>query len=202
MKLKIGKKEFDIKVADNDEKRAQGLRGMRSMPSSAGLVLKYDTPTRIPITMSGMNFPIGIVHMFDGQVQSINIGEPDQDNEINTDQYSDSVLEVNVEDVNEIKKGDKVEWIGSKKEGGMISYVSEEVKPEDGSLHVLDDKGKVQANVKGNERVFSRKDTQNIYSKASRASETGDDNHYASLGRAFVRMLNRQDSNEPEYVEE
>lgn len=200
MKLKINDKEFSVKVADTDERRTTGLRSLSSLPGEAGLVLKYDTPTRVPITMKGMKFPLGVVHILDGEVQNVVTGDPDQEKDIEIDHDSDSVLEVNVEDVNGIKIGDKVEWVGVKQKGGTIDFVPGEVEPNEGDLHLLNDKGQVLANIKGNERVFSRKDTGNLLAKSMRASETQTDEHYAALGRTFVRIINKQDTQKQEYV--
>lgn len=201
MKLKVGEKEFIIKVADTEEKRRQGLLGVKSMPKGHGLVLKYESPSNAPITMKGMKIPLGIVHIFDGKVQNVVAAQPDQE-DISIGQYSDSVLEVNVEDVNGIKEGNKIEWLGKKQSGGKINFVPGEEEPVEGDLHVLNDKGQVQQNVKGSERVFSRKDTRNLLSKAQKANETEKDTDYISLGRVFVKIINKQDTQEQEYVEE
>ncbi len=202
MKLKVNEKEFTVKVADTDEKRRQGLIGIESIPAMHGLVLKYEEPVEIPITMIGMQFPLGIVHILDCVVQTVTIAEPDAPDDINIGQLSIAVLEVNVDDVHGIKEGDAVEWLGEKQEDGTIEFVAGKEEPAEGELHVLNDKGQVVSNVKGNERVFSRKDTSNMLSKAQRASDTKEDTHYSALGRTFVRVINKQDSQEPEYTDD
>ena len=201
MKLKIGKKEFDIKLADTEEKRRQGLLGLTSMPEGKGLLLMYDVPTEAVITMQGMQFPIGVIHIGEDKVQNIVQAEPNQE-DIIINQLSDLVLEINVDEVNGIKLNEEVELIGKKQEGGKIDFVSGEAEPNVGELHVLNDKGQVQSNVKGNERVFSRKDTKNLIGKAKRAVDSKDEAHYTALGRTFVRIIERQDTQKQEYVEE
>jgi hypothetical protein len=72
-------------------------------------------------------------------------------------------------------------------EGGLV--------PE-GELHVLDEDGKIQMNVAGNERVFSRIHTKQLYNLAVKAQEPTD---YRRLGRAMVRMITRQNTQKPQF---
>ncbi len=202
MRAKIGDKIFTIKVADTDDRRRQGLKGIAKMPKEHGLMLKFGGSLNIPITMNDMKFPIGLVYILDGEVQGVTKGNVGDKKDITINKNSDSVLELNVDEVNGIKVGDTVELIGKKEKGGTIDFVAGEEEPEAGKIHVLNDKGQVQANLEGSERVFSRKDTTNLIDKAKRAEESKTDSHYISLGRAFVRVINRQDSQEPEYVKE
>lgn len=196
MKLNIGKETFTVKVASTDASRRRGLSGINeeSLPDDSGLVLKYSEPTSMTVTMSGMKFPLDLIFINDGKViavkkarvgaADIDIGKPVSD-----------VLEVKLGCKGSVSVGDSVEWIGEKKEDGTIVMAEGGLTPE-GDLHVLDDTGKVQMNVKGNERVFSRIHTAQLYDLAIDAETPAD---FRAVGRAMVRMINKQDTQAPQH---
>ena len=173
MKLQIGEKTFSVKIADTPEARKDGLLRVKpgSMPDTAGLVLKYDTPTVIDITMVGMKFPIQIVFVKDDLVQKVVKGSPEQSGiSINTE--SDFVVEVVDGAANDIKSGDNVTFVGEKLKDGTIKMADGGVVAEDGMMQVLDENGKVQTNIFGGERVFSRIHTRTIVELAEKASKS------------------------------
>ena len=157
MKLKVGSKEFKVKVASTPEARQKGLLGVKagSMPKDSGLVLKFTPATPVPITMVGMNFSIDIIFIRDLKVQKVVSAEPDQE-DININDVSDLVLEVPQGSGDGINPGDLVEWTGEKKEDGTIQMADGGVAAQEGAMHVLDENGKVQTNIQGDERIFSR----------------------------------------------
>jgi uncharacterized membrane protein (UPF0127 family) len=201
MKLKVGNKEFKVKVASTPESRQKGLLGVKagSMPKDAGLVLKFDQATPVPITMDGMKFAIDIIFVRDFRVQKVVSAEPDDD-DIKINDASDFVLEVIKGSGTSIKKDDLVEWIGEKKEDGTIQMVDGGIEAVAGAMQVLDDKGKVQANIQGDERIFSRKHTEKLCNLAEKADKSKSNNDYKKLGMAMMRMIDKQDTQEQEYV--
>lgn len=201
MKLRVGKQEFDIKVADTSERRKQGLKGIKKLPKGNGLVLKFDQVQYVPITMQDMKIPLSLVYIRDGIVQQKRNAKPGQ-LDINISDPVDQVLEVNAGEATGVRVGDTVEWLGSKEDGGTINFIDSDRKSDDGSLHVLDDDGIVQTTLEGNERVFSRVHTNQLVTLASQALSTDNVSDYKKVGRAMVRMINKQDIQEPEYVEE
>jgi uncharacterized membrane protein (UPF0127 family) len=183
------------------ELRARGLSNLQEMPKGAGALLVFDEPEDVPITMAEMNFPLDLVFINEGKVHTIRTAQPGEES-IVTGKPSDMVLEINAGEGNGIKAGNDASLIGVKEKGGQIKYVPGDIEPEPGKLHLLDDEGKVQMNLRGNERVFSRKDTKRIVALSEAATASEDDKDYKKLGRYFVKVINRQDSQEPEYVEE
>lgn len=203
MKLKVGDKEFSVKVADTPETRSSGLKTVKkgSMPKDAGLVLKYDTPEKIDITMIGMKFPIDIIFIKAGKVQKIKAGDVGQDN-INIDDVSDLILEVPRGASEGLKAGDTVDWGGEKLEDGTIQKADGGVMTSEDNMQVLDENGKVQTNIQGDERIFSRKHTEKLCSLAEIASKSKSDSDYKKLGTAMMRMIDKQDTQDQEYVTE
>lgn len=202
MKLKIAEKEFNVKVASTPEQLATGLLNIKagSMPKNAGLVLKYDRPTPANITMKGMKFPIDIVFIKDNKVQKTIYAEPDREN-ITINDVSDFVLEVPKGSSAGIKSGDVVEWVGEKLEDGTIEKAEGGVIANEGAMHVLDENGKVQGNIAGDERIFSRKHTEKLCALAETAHKSKADNDYKKLGMAMMQMIDKQDTQEQEYTD-
>jgi len=201
MKVRVGDKEFKVAVMDTPETQAKGLSGIQKMPKGAGALLTFGEPKDVIMTMRGMQFPLDMVFIADDKVHTVRTAEIGEEN-IQTGIPSDMVLEINKGEGNGIKVGNDVEMIGVKEKGGTIKYLPGDVEPEPGHLHLLDEDGKVQMNLKGNERVFSRKDTTKLITLAAKAKESGDEKDFKKLGKYFVTVINRQDTQEPEYVEE
>jgi len=197
MKLNIGNETFNVKIASTDASRRRGLSGIEedTLPDDSGLVLKYDAPKNVTITMNGMKFPLDLVFINEGKVVAIKkarIGSKD----IDIGKPVTSVLEVKLGCKGSVSVGDSVEWVGEKKADGTIIMAEGGLTPE-GDLHVLDDTGKVQMNVKGNERVFSRTHTTQLYDLSVDAETPAD---FRAIGRAMVRMINKQDTQAPQHA--
>ena len=150
MKLRVGDKTFSVKVAETPESKKRGLTTVRegSMPKTAGLVLKYETPTPVNITMVGMKFSIDIIFVKNYIVQKVVSANPGE-SEITINDVSDLVLEVPQGSAEGIKPKDSVEWVGEKTEDGIIQAADGGVAKADGAMYVLDENGKVQMNIEG-----------------------------------------------------
>ena len=194
MKLNVGNEQFTVKVASSDASRKRGLSGLKSLPNGHGLVLKYDKPTFMTVTMRGMNFPLSLIFVRDSTVIAIKKANT-WDQDIDIGKAIDFVLEINKGDEGSIKIGNDVSWVGEKTENDTIIMAEGGITP-DGNLHVLDEDGKVQMNVEGNERVFSRIHTRQLYNLSLNASEPAD---FRRIGRAMVRMINKQDNQKPQF---
>lgn len=202
MKLTLGEKEFSVKVADTEAKRRIGLSPVKagSMPKTAALVLKYDQPSPANITMEDMKFPIDIVFVKDNKIQKIVPAKPGEKN-ITINDVSDFVVEIPQGASDGLKEGDSVDWLGEKKEDGTIEMAhGGTVAPVKDAMQVLDENGKVQGNIQGDERIFSRKHTSQLIDLAAAAGKSKSDNDYKKLGMAMMRMINKQDTQEQEYV--
>lgn len=199
MKLKIGKLEFNVKIAESDRSRKKGLKGVTKMPKGSGLVLSYSKEQETPITMEGMKIPIDIVFSRNGKVQEVrkaDIGDDD----IVTGNPSDLILEVNSGEAKDIKTGDSVEWVGEKNEDGTITMASGGIAAKNNQMQVLDENGKNQMNIRGSERIFSRKHTDKLVKLATNAKESGANGDFKKLGKAMVDIILKQDTQEQEYT--
>jgi len=84
--------------------------------------------------------------------------------------------------------------------GGKIKPVVKDVELKQEHMQVLDDEGTILMNIKGGERIFSRKHTDMLIKmaldvKEGRASKT-------ELGKLMAEIIEIQDNQEPEYVED
>jgi hypothetical protein len=68
-------------------------------------------------------------------------------------------------------------------------------------MKVLAPDGSTQMELEGGERIVSRRETKVIISKAYRARESHNDKDYKALGKYIFKVFKKQDSREPEYVD-
>ncbi len=191
MKVRVGNKLFNVAVADDDSKRQIGLSRIEKMGNDEGLLMVFDEADKWPIRMSDMSFPLDLVFINDDKVVKISHAKAGSKDVIPTKPYN-KVLEVNFGKSNGIKSGDAFSEVGEKKEDGTIKMANGGLDPT-GPRHVLDEDGKVQGNLLGEERIFSRKDTAKLIKLAN-------DKAYKKLGKAVVEMIHRQDAQPPEYA--
>jgi len=191
MKIRIGDNNFEVAVADSDKKRQIGLSQLEKLPKGKGLMMKFDSRTLTPIRMSDMSFPLDLVFIKDNKVMKVVSAEAGAKDVKPPSDY-DSVLELNLGEGGKLKSGYEVESIGEKHGDGTIT-IAEGGLEANGPRHVLDENGKIQANLLGSERVFSRKDTEKLFKHAK-------DKNLKKLGKAVVDALNRQDTQDPEYA--
>ena len=197
MKLNIGDNSFSVKVADTDDRRQNGLKRVKgdTIPKGSGLVLKYDKAQNVPITMKDMTFPLDLVFIKNGKVVTTKQAKPG-DKDIDIGSPVDHVLEVKMGEGGKIKKGDIVSWVGSI-EGDTVTMADGGLTPEK-DLQLLDEDGKIQMNLDGVERVFSRIHTKQLYDLSKKGKDSI--NHRA-IGRAMVRMLNEQNTQQQQYTD-
>lgn len=201
MKIKVGNKEFSVKVASSDASRKQGLKGITKIPEGSGLVLSYEKEQVVPITMSGMKIPIDIVFSRGGKVQEI-VSASIESPEILIEGPSDLVLEINKGEGAGIKTGDTISWVGEKNDDGTITMASGGIAAKSDEMQVLDEDGNNQMNIKGNERIFSRKHTVRLFDLAKKADESGLDTDYKKLGKTMVDIIVTQDTQDQEYTKD
>lgn len=194
MKLRINETTFDIKKASTDAARKRGLSGIKSMPKKSGLLLDFDNPKKATITMTDMKFPIDLIFISDGAVSQLAVMEIDSE-DFTSDMPVDSVLEVNKGASADIVVGDSVTKVGSKNDDGTISTHEKLGK----GMHVLDEDGSVQMSLDGDERVISRTHTQQLYDLCVKADQSDTETDYKKVGRAMVRIINKQDTQKDQY---
>lgn len=149
MKIRIGKNEFKIRIAETQEELSTGLLETNSLPKGEGLLLKSNSPEKIIITMSDMKYPLDLVFISNDKVVGKKTAMPEEVG-ITIDAGYDSVLEINKGESSGIRFGNRVEYIGEKKEDGTVEMAEGGLMPK-GNRHLLDEKGRVQMNLLGGE---------------------------------------------------
>lgn len=183
--ITIGDKKYKVEIADTPEKQEKGLMGRKSLPEDQGMLFIYDEPQDLSYWMKDTLISLDIIFIDDDmEVVSVKQGQPMSEEPITEDdvQY---VLEVNSN--SGIEEGDQL--------------VVEDSDDKEYSMHVLFPDGSTQMNLKGGERIVSRKETKILIKKAKKAEASKTDGAYRALGRYIFKVLKRQDSREPEYVD-
>lgn len=191
MRIVVGEEDFVVAIADTDEKKAVGLSQLAKLPKGKGLVMKFDPPMQVPVRMSDMKFGLDLIFIGDGKVQKKVSAEAGVD-DIIIGKQSEAVLEINLGEGNDIKPGMKVSYIGMKTKDGKVKMAEGGITAM-GARQVLDEDGKNQMNMLGEERIVSRIDTKVLYKHA----KAGD---YKKLGAAMVKIINKQDTQEKQYA--
>ena len=183
--ITIGDKKYKVEIADTPEKQEKGLMGRKSLPEDQGMLFIYDEPQDLSYWMKNTLISLDIIFIDDDmEVVSVKQGQPMSEEPITEDdvQY---VLEVNSN--SGIEEGDQL--------------VIEDSDDKEYSMHVLFPDGSTQMNLKGGERIVSRRETKILIKKAKKAEASKTDGVYRALGRYIFKVLKRQDSREPEYVD-
>jgi len=189
MDILVGNKKYDVEVAENEEERMKGLQEVIEMDDDKGMLFIFPEPQHVDFWMKDTEIPLDIIFInSDLEVISVKQGEPMSEDFISEDnvQY---VLEVNQN--SGIEEGDDV----------ILDYEEDDEEDEAAKMYVLGSDGQAQYELVGGERIFSRPNTKVLVSKAKKAYKTKSDSDYKALGRQVFKYLEKQNSNEPEYVE-
>lgn len=197
--ITIGGKEYHVYVAQSQEEKETGLSEVRKLPKDEGMIFVYDEPQKgLWFTMEDTSIGLDIIFIDEsGKVTSVHsVDAFDQDPIKDRANNAKFVLEVNIE--SGIKRGDYLEDFeipddedSDEDEQQVASY---------GRMLVLNSEGDVQMTLQGGERIFSRKNTKSLIKAALKAFKTDNDADYKMVGRLVFKYLNKQDTNEPEYV--
>lgn len=183
--ITIGDKKYKVEIADTPEKQEKGLMGRKSLPEDQGMLFIYDEPQDLSYWMKDTLISLDIIFIDDDmEVVSVKQGQPMSEEPI-TENDVQYVLEVNSN--SGIEEGDQL--------------VIEDSDDSEYSMHVLFPDGSTQMNLKGGERIVSRRETKILIKKAKKAEASKTDGAYRALGRYIFKVLKRQDSREPEYVD-
>ena len=182
--IKIGGQSFDIFIAKSEEQKSRGLQFFKSLPKNEGMlfVINESDPEETFFHMKNVPFPLDLIFMDDEfKVLNVKRGNPEDEKIEGKASY---VLEVNAD--SGIKEGDEAE-----------------IDDEDDSkyvMKVLDQQGNTQMGLFGGERIVSRRETVILIKKALKANNTKEDKDYKALGKYIFKVLDGQNSREPEYV--
>lgn len=185
IKIKIGSKPYEVKIAQTDEEKEKGLQGVNELPENEGMLFIFDEAEDVSFWMKDTSIPLDIVFIDDElNVISVYQGIPESE-EFITEKNVTFVLEVNQN--SGIKIGDELEF-------------SPDKEMNKDKMIVLDSNGDSQMELEGGERIFSRANTKTLIKFAKKAYSTQSDNDFKALGKRVFKFLETQDNNEPEYV--
>lgn len=182
--FKIGGQEFDVYIAKSEKAKARGFQGFSSLPSDEGMLFVNSEPEDVWYHMNNVGMDLDLLFMDeDFKVISKKRGKANDPTPIKENGVM-FVLEIAPND--SIKEGD---------EGDLDDDDSEYV------MKMLAPDGSTQFQLKGGERIYSRKSTKSFIRKALKAEQTKEDKDYKALGRAIFKELKAQDNRKPEYVD-
>lgn len=192
--IEVNGKEYKVQVADTEELREKGLQNVESLPEDEGMLFIFDEPQDAGFWMKDTLIPLDIIYINeDWDVIAIAHGEP----------HSEELLEVSdvlyVLEVNEgsgIHIGDEVDLSAFEDDSEIDTEDEEEIK-----MSVLDEDGSSQMDLKGGERIFSRKNTKVLVRLAKRAWRSKSDKDYKALGRKVFQYLRVQNEKDDDYVD-
>ena len=201
--VQIGDKTFHLLVAETEEQKELGLMNVESMDADEGMLFDYsdDPQASVSFWMKNTTIPLDIIFVNqDGVVISVKQGVPNSEEYITeSSEFVSCVIELNAN--SGVKAGDKTDLFEEMKEEDEED--EEDTHPElnVNRLYVYGSDGQVQAELQGGERIFSRKSSKVIITKAKKAYLSKEDKDYKALGRYIFKEMDAQDGREPEYVE-
>jgi len=114
-KVKIGKNVIEVEVVNSALGKFKGLSYRQSLDENKGMLFRFGSPSYYAFWMKGMQFPIDIIWIFNGQVVSIKKNVPIPVDrglpQYIPDEPATDVLEVKAgyADRHNVKVGDKVD---------------------------------------------------------------------------------------------
>lgn len=183
IKIKLGDKEYNVKEAKTQEEKEKGLMYVKELPSNEGIIFYYNEPDLVEIWMKNTLIPLDIIYINEDQeVIAVEHGQPEDDTLLGHD---DTMYVVEVNQGSNIKEGDTLEFLDD----------------DDYVMQVLKQDGTSQMDLKGGERIVSRRETKIIIRKAKKALDSHSENDYKSLGKYIFKVFKKQDERKPDYVE-
>lgn len=212
IEVQIGNKTYNLLVAETEEEKERGLQDVESMEPNEGMLFDYsdDPQASISFWMKDTTIPLDIIFVNqDGVVISVKQGEPLSEELITEDsEFVSCVIELNIN--SGVQPGDKTDLFeelaleeAPEEQPEELEESEEDEYPDVpiNTLHVYGPDGDIQAYLQGGERIFSRKSTKVIIRKAKKCYMTKEDKDYKDLGRYVFGEMHRQDSREPEWVD-
>ena len=183
-RLTINGEEYDVYLAKTEEQKKRGLQGVLDMDSDEGMLffINESEPEETVFHTHNCHFPIDMLFLDDNfKILDIKTEQPETDN---IKGFASYVLEL---------KGNS----------GISKDADIDLDDEDSEyvMKMLAPDGSTQFQLKGGERIYSRKSTKQFIRKAIKAEKSKEDKDYKALGRAIFKELHAQDNRKPEYVQ-
>lgn len=184
--IEIGDKKYNVQIAKTEDEMAKGLQGVKELPDNEGMLFCFEKPEEQSFWMEDTLIPLDIIFINeDNEVIKVQQGAP-MSKEAITCKDVLYVLEVNA------GSGIKIE--------DELDY-DEEDNSEDSKMYVIGPKGKIQMELEGNERIFSRNNTKQLVKMSKKAYKSKDERDYKALGKKLFKYINTHNTQDPDYVE-
>lgn len=183
-KVKLGEKEYILQIASTKAELRKGLMGVTNLGENEGMLFDFGEEGNHEMWM--YNTPIALDQIFinsDQVVTKVATREPNDETLVGE---PDTMYVVELNANSEVKEGDELEFLDDTKE-----YTMKVLAPD----------GSTQMNLKGGERIVSRRETKILIKKAKKAYNSQIDSDYKRLGKYMFKVLQGQDNRDPEYVE-
>lgn len=184
--IEIGDKKYNVQIAKTEDEMAKGLQGVKELPDNEGMLFCFEKPEEQSFWMEDTLIPLDIIFINeDNEVIKVQQGVP-MSKEAITCKDVLYVLEVNAG--SGIKIGDELDY-------------DEEDNSEDSKMYVIGPKGKIQMELEGNERIFSRNNTKQLVKMSKKAYKSKNERDYKALGKKLFKYINTHNTQDPDYVE-
>ena len=184
-KIEIGDKEYSVRIAVTDQEQSDGLKNIDKLFDNEGMLFVFDKEDQVSMWMEDTTIPLDVIFIDeDYNVVKVQQGVP-KSKELITSDNTKYVLEVNAG--SGIKIGDELDY--------------DEEDEEEVPMLVIGDKGKVQVELTGGERIFSRPNSKTIAKMAKKAYKTKEDKDYRALGKKIFKYIDIHNNQKEDFVE-
>lgn len=182
--IQLGNRQYKVQEAKTVEEMQKGLMGVKELPEDEGMIFYFEQPQFVEMWMRDTLIPLDIIYINEDQeVIAVEQGQPNDDTLLG---HEDTMYVVEVNINSGVQIGDDLEF--NPQENDEIV------------MKVLAPDGTSQMDLVGGERIVSRKETKVLIRKANKAYNSKLDKDYKALGKYIFKVLDKQDSREPEYV--
>lgn len=184
-KIEIGDKEYSVRIAVTDQEQSDGLKNIDKLFDNEGMLFVFDKEDQVSMWMEDTTIPLDVIFIDeDYNVVKVQQGVP-KSKELITSDNTKYVLEVNAG--SGIKIGDELDY--------------DEDDEEEVPMLVIGNKGKIQVELTGGERIFSRPNSKTIAKMAKKAYKTKEDKDYRALGKKIFKYIDVHNNQKEDFVE-
>ena len=184
-KIEIGDKEYSVRIAVTDQEQSDGLKNIDKLFDNEGMLFVFDKEDQVSMWMEDTTIPLDVIFIDeDYNIVKVQQGVP-KSKELITSDNTKYVLEVNAG--SGIKIGDELDY--------------DEEDEEEVPMLVIGNKGKIQVELTGNERIFSRPNSKTIAKMAKKAYKTKEDKDYRALGKKIFKYIDVHNNQKEDFVE-
>ena len=183
--IEIGDKQYNVRIAITDEEQSDGLKNIEKLFDNEGMLFVFDKEDQVSMWMEDTVIPLDVIFIDeDYNVVKVQQGVP-KSKELITSDNTKYVLEVNAG--SGIKIGDELDY--------------EEEDEEEVPMLVIGNKGKIQVELTGGERIFSRPNSKTIAKMAKKAYKSKEDKDYRALGKKIFKYIDTHNNQKEDFVE-